>query len=110
MIRQVMLQEKSVSGLSSEKIITLFTAGLLKKESPFPDMLEKEGSFEILNASNNSVQSDKTRYTTILKAKGLERDVVILVCPQVADKRNIFQLFIGASRAKCRVYLVLKKE
>lgn len=109
MIRQVMLQEKSVSGLSSEKIITLFTAGLLKKESPFPDLIEKDGSFGILNASNNAVQSDKTRYTTILKAKGLERDVVILVCPHIADKRNIFQLFMGASRAKCRVYILVSK-
>lgn len=107
MIKQAVLQEKSLSGIQPENIITLFTADLLKKESPFIPLLEKEAGFELINPASYSARSDKIKYTTILKAKGLERDVAILVCSSVSDKKNIFQLFIGASRAKCRVYLLM---
>lgn len=70
--------------------------------------LEKDDRFELINAPGYSSQSDRIRYTTILKDTGLERDFVILVCSSMLDKKNIFQLFIVASRAKCRVYLVAK--
>ena len=109
-IKQATLQEKSLSGISSENIVTLFTAGLLKKESRFPQLLESDGSFELLNSSGYAVYSDNIRYTTILKAKGLERDVVILVCSSISDKKSIFQLFIGASRAKCKIYLLFTND
>jgi hypothetical protein len=105
-IKQAILQEKSLSGIPSENIITLFTADLLKKDSPFPDLLEKDGGFELLNASGYSSQTDKIRYTTILKAKGLERDVVVLVSSDCTDRRNQFQIFIGASRARVKAILI----
>jgi hypothetical protein len=106
MIKQAILQEKSLSGIPSENIITLFTADLLKKESPFPLLLKEDGNFELLSSSDYVIKSDKIRFTTILKAKGLERDVVILVCSPISDKKNIFQLFIGASRAKVKIVLL----
>jgi len=42
----------------------------------------------------------------MLKAKGMERDFVILVSSAPADKKIMFQLFIGASRAKGKIYLL----
>ena len=68
MIKQAILQEKSLSGIPSENIITLFTADLLKKESPFPLLLKEDGNFELLSSSDYVIKSDKIRFTTILKA------------------------------------------
>ena len=40
------------------------------------------------------------------KAKGLERDVIILVTSPPVDKKMRFQRSIGASRAKAKGYLL----
>ena len=42
----------------------------------------------------------------MLKAKGLERDVVVLVSSTLARQRNQFEVFIGASRARGKVVLL----
>ncbi|MDX9948059.1 MAG: hypothetical protein RBS38_11900 [Bacteroidales bacterium] len=42
----------------------------------------------------------------MLKTKGMERDVVIIVRSAPADKKILFQLFIGASRAKAKIYFL----
>ncbi|MDX9948054.1 MAG: hypothetical protein RBS38_11875 [Bacteroidales bacterium] len=46
----------------------------------------------------------------MLKAKGLERDVVILVSSPPVDKKIRIQLFIGASRAKVKVHLLAARD
>jgi hypothetical protein len=109
LLNQYILKEKALSTGSPANMAVLFTADLLKKESPFPALLESENSFEMLNAQNLSLPSQKMRYTSILKAKGLEWDIVFLVCSPLTSEKNIFQAFIGASRAKGRVYLLAKK-
>ena len=109
LLNQYILKEKALSTGSPANMAVLFTADLLKKESPFPALLESENSFEMLNAQNLSLSSQKIRYTSILKAKGLEWDIVFLVCSPLTSEKNIFQAFIGTSRAKGRVYLLAKK-
>jgi len=48
---------------------------------------------------------DKICYTKILKAKGLEWDVVFLVCSDLEDPLAQYQLFIGASRGKGKLHV-----
>ena len=107
--KQLVTREKALGGQPQVKTLVLFTADLLKESSAFPGLLEKDGKFELMLAAGYSGRSEKIRYSTILKAKGLESDIVILVCSPLTNKRNIFQLFIGASRAKCRVYVLVKQ-
>jgi hypothetical protein len=98
--------EEGVNNLKYEHILVLFTNDLLKEESPLPDFLEKEGSFDLLSPPTYTL-SGRIRYKTMLKAKGLESDAVILVCSGLSGK-NAFQIFIGVSWAKCRVNLLYK--
>ncbi len=108
LIRQVMLKERYSGGLASERIAVLFASSLLKEGSGLQPLLEDDGEFEQMTDSNYSDPSCKTRYTTILRAKGLEWDVVVLVLSDVDDKKKMFELFIGASRAKARVYILME--
>jgi len=105
-IRTSLVREKGLGGVRNENCIVLFTSDLLREGSPFPALLGKDGQFELLAPGNYSAAPDKIRYTTMLKAKGLERDVVILVSSPPTDKKILFQLFIGASRVKAKVYLL----
>jgi hypothetical protein len=106
LISQSVLQETAANGIAPGKIMVLCTAGLMKPESPLKEIIGQDERFELLTSDNYSLPTKKIRYTTMLKSKGLERDVVVLVCSHLSDKKSIFQLFIGASRAKCRVYLI----
>lgn len=107
LIKQAVNQEKTIAGLCSDSILTLFSFDLLKNTSSFLTMLSEDSSFELLTADNCSASSDKIRFTSILKAKGLERDVVILVCSSAVDHLSVYQIFIGASRAKVKVHLLI---
>ncbi|HNY14823.1 MAG TPA: NERD domain-containing protein [Bacteroidales bacterium] len=106
MIRTSLVREKGLGGIRNENCIVLFTSDLLREGSPFPALLSQDGQFELLVPDNYASTPDKIRYTTMLKAKGLERDVVILVSSAPADKKISFQLFIGASRAKAKLVLL----
>jgi ATP-dependent exoDNAse (exonuclease V) beta subunit len=44
-----------------------------------------------MNLKNYSSPSVNIRYTTMLKSKGLEWDVVILVLPVMTERKKIFQ-------------------
>ena len=79
------------------------------KESLFPPFPEEDGGFELLTAGNYKNASEKIRYTTMLKAKVLERDVVILIASSAAGRHNAFHVFIGASRAKAKVWMLANK-
>jgi len=109
-IRQVVTGEKAVSGFDHENIMVLFSFDLLKEPSPFTALLSADSAFELLCPENCREHSDRIRYTTILKAKGLERDVIILVCSSMKQKLNAYQLFIGASRARCKVYILIQNN
>ena len=109
MIRQAVTGEKTFSGFGPGSIMVLFSFDLLKEPSPFTELLAAESAFELLRPDNCGEQTDKIRYTTVLKAKGLERDVIIIVCSSLRHHLNSYQLFIGASRAKAKVYLLIQQ-
>ena len=107
MVKTALVREKSLGGTESENCIVLFTADLLRERSEIRALLEQDEGFELLTPENYSVKSARIRYTTMLKAKGLERDVVVLVSSPLTDRRNQFQVFIGASRARGKVVLLI---
>jgi len=109
-IRQAVTGEKAVSGFGPESIMVLFSFDLMKGSSPFPALLVVDYAFELLRPENCGEHTGKIRYTTVLKAKGLERDVIILVCSSLKQKLNTYQLFIGASRARCKVYILTQNN
>jgi len=84
----------------------LFTWDLLRKDSPFVQILEHEESLELLKPDNYGSSSAKIRYTTMLKAKGLEKDVVVLISSSLCNAKNSFQIFIGASRARGKIVML----
>jgi hypothetical protein len=106
LLKQYIDQEKAISHCTSENMMALFTADLLKEDSPLKEIIKKEATLELLTIDNLDNPSGKVRYTTALRAKGLEWDTVFLVCSSLTDPKNLFQLFIGASRAKGKVYVM----
>ena len=110
MIKSCLAREKGSGGIRAEYCLVLFTSDLLRKDSPFVQILEHDESFELLKPDNYRSPSVKIRYTTMLKAKGLEKDVVVLVSSSLRDAKNSFQVFIGASRAKVKLYLLYEKH
>ncbi len=42
-----------------------------------------------------------------MEAKGLEWNVVFLICDSKQDQKSNYQLFIGASRAKVKLYVLV---
>jgi hypothetical protein len=109
LVKRYVTQEKTFGCCKSKDMAILFTADLLKDPYPFKPYLEDDSSFELLHKGNLAEPTEKTHYTSILKAKGLEWDVVFLVCSGVEDQRDLFQLFIGASRAKIKLYVLIQK-
>ena len=107
MVKTALVREKGLGGTENENCIVLFTADLLRERSEIRALLEQDEGFELLTPENYSVKSARIRYTTMLKAKGLERDVVVLVSSPLTDRRNQFQVFIGASRARGKVVLLI---
>ena len=71
MVRQIVLCETSLGGISHQNIMTLFTADLLKSGSPIKGLLDSDDRFELLTPYNYSSPTEKIRYTTLLKSKGL---------------------------------------
>ena len=106
MMKSCLAREKGPGGIRAENCLVLFTWDLLRKDSPFVQILEHEESFELLKPDNYGSSSAKIRYTTMLKAKGLEKDVVFLVSSSLRDAKNSFQVFIGASRARGKIVML----
>ena len=106
MIKSCLAREKGPGGIRAEDCLVLFTWDLLRKDSPFVQILEHEESFELLKPDNYGSSSAKIRYTTMLKAKGLEKDVVVLVSFSLRDAKSSFQVFIGASRARGKIVML----
>jgi len=105
-LRQYITQETTLSHSEPGNMIVLFTADLLKEGSALRELLKKESGLEMLAIENLDTPSEKVYYTTALRAKGLEWDIVFLVCSSLTLPGNHFQLFIGASRAKGKVYVL----
>jgi len=105
-ITQYIDQERMLTQCKPENMVVLCTADLLKEGAPLKEIFTEESVLEMLTLENLDNPSEKVRYTTSLRAKGLEWDTVFLVCSSLTDPKNLFQLFIGASRAKGKVYVI----
>ncbi|MEI6883811.1 MAG: NERD domain-containing protein [Bacteroidota bacterium] len=105
-LRQYINQETTLSQSKPENMVVLFTADLLKTGSALKEHIREEPEIELLTVENLDKPSEKVRYTTALRSKGLEWDTVFLVCSSMTDPKNLFQLFIGASRAKGKVFVI----
>ena len=105
-LRQYINQEKTLSQCKPENMIVLFTFDLLKTGSALKELIREEPELELLTVENLDSPSEKVRYTTALRSKGLEWDTVFLVCSSLTESKNLFQLFIGASRAKGKVFVI----
>ena len=105
-LRQYINQEKTLSRCKPENMIVLFTFDLLKTGTALKELIREEPDIELLTVENLDSLSEKVRYTTDLRSKGLEWDTVFLVCSSLTDPKNLFQLFIGASRAKGKVFVI----
>lgn len=105
-LKQFINQETLLGRLTPHDMVILFTADLLKENSPFLPLLKEEQQYEVLNCDNLNAITSKIHCSTALKVKGLEWNVVFLICSSITDKKNLFQLFIAASRAKVKVYII----
>jgi len=106
MMKSCLAREMGPGGIKAEDCLVLFTWDLLRKDSPFVQILEHEESLELLKPDNYESSSAKIRYTTMLKAKGLEKDVVVLISSSLCNAKNSFQIFIGASRARGKIVML----
>ena len=103
-LRQYIEQEKTLCQYKWHEMMVLFSSGLMKEGSPLKELLTIADDFELMLPENSNQNSGKVLYTKILKSKGLEWDVVFLACSDVKDPLTQYQLFIGASRAKGKLY------
>ena len=106
MVKTALVREKGLGGTGNDNCIVLLTHDLIREGSPLLPLLRQDESFGFVTPDNYSVKSGKIRYTTMLKAKGLERDVVVLVSSALSKRRNQFEVFIGASRARGKIVLL----
>ncbi|MBU0488175.1 MAG: NERD domain-containing protein [Bacteroidetes bacterium] len=112
LIRQTIREIKDTTDISSEEIVLLFTSNLLSGnehlEKPMDNRLP-EGEFLKLTNENLMVADPRIKFTTALKFKGLEREVAIVVADDLQNQKidTMYQLFIGCSRAKSRLYVIV---
>ncbi len=109
-IDQVLKQERLLGQGKDPDAVILLTFDLLKPESNLPGLLAENRELVTIGKEFGQIPSGKTGYTSMLRTKGLEWDMVILVSSSLADSRNHHQLFIGASRARLKVYLLISEN
>ena len=98
--------------INKEDLCVLFTSNLIngnaiiQKQKPLDNLMPDD--FIKLNNENLVEETNKIRYTTALKYKGLEDNIIILVVNDLENtKRDIvYQFFIGASRAKANLHVL----
>lgn len=106
---------KKTYKLKSDDFIILFSSNLVsgneKNRKPLDDLLDP-AVFLKLDNKNIIHASEKIKYTTALKFKGLDRDAVIVVINDLYNQeiQNLYQLYIGATRAKAKLYIFIDKE
>ena len=110
LLRRCIEQEKTLTRFKPVEMAVLFTAGLLKEGGGINELLCEATDLELLAPRSETVREDCVNYTKILKSKGLEWEVVYLVCSNISDAKVQYQLFIGGSRARSKVYVFLKNS
>jgi hypothetical protein len=106
MLKQLIEQERMLCQCGPGDMIVLLTADLYRDQEILRPLLLTTAGLELLSVENQGIPAERVRFTTALKSKGLEWDVVFLVCSSLSEA-NSFQVFIGASRAKGKVYLLV---
>ena len=106
LIRQYIEQEKTLCQINHCDMAVLFSADLMKEGSPLQELTYTMDDLNLMLPENLDKHSEKICYTKILKSKGLEWDVVFVICSDVMNPLTQYQLFIGTSRAKGKVYLL----
>jgi len=94
------------SSLVGDKCILLVESILLKnsyKEKPGMEYYLEMKDVEELTNKNIMDTSNKLRYTSILKYKGLEKDNVFLVI----TNRNKYETYVGVTRAICNLEILI---
>jgi len=98
--------------LDIKELIVLFTANLVSgnewiDNKPLDNLIPAD-EFLKLNNENLDKETDKIRFTTAMKYKGLENNIVIMVVDDLdnIEKDITYQFFIGASRAKARLFVL----
>lgn len=116
--------QKTVNKLRTEtqydptKIVVLFSSNLSsalykRDRKELDDVLENNTDFLSIDKENLTVpHKNAIKYTTALTYKGLERDIVVLVVKDVYNPQidGLYQLLIGASRARVRLYVLVDNE
>jgi hypothetical protein len=109
-LKQFINQEKVLLNSSNEDFVVLFTSDLLKEASPFLPFLHENQFLENINFQHPGASKDKVAYTTALKAKGAEWNIVFFVCSSFQKSHQQYQLFIAASRAKSKVFVLYQAD
>jgi len=105
---------KKSCNLSADECIVLFSSNLVSgnnnKDKPLDGLLPPE-KFLKLNNINITQPSNKIKYTTCLKFKGLDRSAVIVVVNDLYNQKiqTLHQLYIGVTRAKAKLYIMVDK-
>ena len=97
--------------IKKEELCVLFSSNLINgnainhKLKPLDNLMSDD--FIKLNNENLVKETNKIRYTTALKYKGLEDNIIILVVNDLKNTERdiVYQFFIGASRAKAKLYV-----
>ena len=106
---QILNQEKMLN-LGNQDSVVLFTSDLIRPESGIIALMESRKEFVLIGKEFGPLTLGKTGYTSMLRTKGLEWDIVILISSSLEDPHNYFQLYIGASRARLKVYLLVEEK
>lgn len=106
------LIRKKESSLKGSDIVILIESALMRDsvgDEPGMQYWLTLKDVEELTGANISETSNKLRYTSILKYKGLEKDNVIIIA-QVPDEHNKYELYVGITRAISNVELLFLEK
>lgn len=111
-IRHTWNEQQKKKNYSPEKAVALFASHVLdplkKEDREFNNRLD-DAPFELMT-KDNMLNPKGLQYTTILRFKGLERDAVFLVIKSLKDAKEMYQFFIGASRARAQLHVCILKD
>ena len=114
-VKQFVKNECIKDKVPKNEIVVLFTSNLISGNDvrqylkPLDNKLANDDEFQQLTNENVNSSSEKIQFTTALKFKGLERDVVVMVVQDLFNQshKTLYQLYIGVSRARAKVLLLI---
>jgi len=111
-IRHTWNEQQRKNNYSPEQTVALFASHVLdprkEKDRVFNNRLD-DAPFELMT-KDNMLNPKGLQYTTILRFKGLERNAVFLVIKSLKDDKEMYQFFMGASRARAQLHVCILKD